>query len=148
MEGGEKEMEIEEGIEFLESIKPGKVQEYDTIEGLNIRYERNLDEVQQLLRESEKYKLMDRALRDKLIYIEQVNYPPKKYTYEDIKAVMDEVRRRYFPPKILTKTVTIRMEADSTDELAGGLKGISGFVSSAQIPKMQVINIGKMKEEG
>lgn len=98
------------------------------------------------LRKGKEDKLMYRALRDKFIYIEQVNYPSKKYTYEDIKAVMDEVERRYLPSKILTKTVTIRLEAVCTDELAVGLKGISKFVNSAQIPKMQIINLGKMEE--
>ncbi|GAG20910.1 unnamed protein product [marine sediment metagenome] len=54
-------------------------------------------EIVNLILELQKYKDMDGETRDKFNYIEQMNFPVKRYTYENIMSVMNEIKEKYFP---------------------------------------------------
>ena len=138
-------MNTKEAIKWLDSIRPGKIQEYDTIEGLNIEYGKNIDKIQQLLRIGEinsKYK----QVWEEIFQV----YGNCPITFDDglsrlLYKILEEIKQKYFP-ETLKKTVTIEIEAKDTEDLASSLHDIGNFVSSPGITKMKVINIGKMKK--
>ena len=110
-----------------------------------------IDEIIKLLKEgkeNEKYKKMWYGTRDKFVYIEQMNFPIKRYTYENIMSVMNEIKQKYFP-ELIKKTIKIEIEAKDIDGMAFGIKTIGHIISdisgNKNIPKMKIIDIGKMK---
>lgn len=98
--------------------------------------------------ENGKYKKMWYKTRDKFAYIEQMNFPIHKYTYEEIISIINEIKREYFP-ELIKKTITIEIEAEDIDSMAFGIRTIGYIISdisgNKNIPKMKIVNIGRMK---
>lgn len=94
--------------------------------------------------ENEKYKKIFFGIKDKFVYIEQMNFPMKRYTYGNIMSVMNEIKQKHFPEPV-KKTVTIEMEAEYEDEIYGGMKDIRELVDNMTCPKMKIVNTSWLK---
>ena len=111
-------MKEDKSIKFLESIKPGKVQLYDTIGGLNLKYERKLKEAIELLERSKVYKQiwedLMRALKTGKIYtLLPEGLPDKGMHITTLRFVIENLEKKYFPkPTKLNKTLELIKEVD------------------------------------
>lgn len=135
-------MKIKNLINYLGQLK-SNVDDNFMIEPIN-----EVIEILEKVEENEKYKKMWYETRDKFVYIEQMNFPIHRYTYENIMSVMNEIKQKYFP-ELIKKTITIEIEAKDIDNMAFGMKTIGHIISdisgNKNIPKMKIVDIGRMK---
>ena len=105
-------MNTEGGIEFLESIKPGKVQAYRSIEDLNTRYLENLNETIELLRKGEGHRKVLVAVKRRFSYLTQMGRTVR-YTHEEIVGIINDMEQTFFPKtKPPDKVVELLKELD------------------------------------
>ena len=91
------------------------------------------------IEENEKYKKMWYETRDKFAYIEQMNFPIHRYTYENIMSVMNEIKQKHFSETV-KKYVTIEVESEKESEVDDGISDIKELVDNMGCPKMKIAN--------
>ena len=85
----------------------------------------------------------------KIFYIcKNKNFEHHAQQIMDLKYIVDEIKQKYFP-ELIKKTIKIEIEAKDIDGMAFGIKTIGHIISdisgNKNIPKMKIIDIGKMK---
>lgn len=105
-------MNFKKAIEWLDSIRPGKVQTYDSVSQYNFEYEMNINRTQQLLRTGEinsKYKKMWEDFKERNAGVESY------YVNQElgsIRNIMINFEQKYFPKVYKRKWV---IELETTD---------------------------------